>query len=185
VDVFPFTEVVDVIVAAGRVSGVKTTRGEMQTRTVVNAAGAHARRIAQMAGIELPLEFYRLEMIVTEPLKPFLRVALSVPGFMSYMHQTARGEFAGGAEPVGLSPHTGLKSTRKAAQDMARKFVRLFPGLHGARLMRQWAGIVSKTPDRGPMLGAVEQVEGFLLDIGWGGYGFMAAPVGVFPFVAL
>jgi sarcosine oxidase subunit beta len=177
-DVFPFTEVIDVIVDAGRVSGVKTNRGAIGTRTVVNAAGAHAGKVAQMAGVKLPLDIYRLEMIVTEPLKPFLNVPLSVPGLMSYMHQTARGEFAGGAEPAGLSPFTGLKSTIEATQDMARKFVLLFPGLHQTRLMRQWSGIVAKSPDRGPVLGAVDQVEGFMLNTGWGGYGFMGAPVG-------
>jgi sarcosine oxidase subunit beta len=44
--------------------------------------------------------------------------------------------------------------------------------------MRQWAGVVSKTPDRGPLLGVVEAVEGFILDAGWGGYGFMGCPAG-------
>jgi sarcosine oxidase subunit beta len=178
VDICPFTEVIDIVVKSGKVLGVKTTQGDIETRTVVNAAGAYARRVAGMIGVELPLEIYRLEMMVTEPLKPFLRVALSSPHMMGYMHQTTRGEFAGGAEPENLSPYTGLKSTLVAVQDMARKFVFLFPGLYGARLMRQWAGVVSKTPDRGPLLGAVEEVEGFILSVGWGGYGFMGSPAG-------
>ncbi len=178
VDICPFTEVIDIVVKSGKILGVKTTQGDIETRTVVNAAGAYARRVAGMVGVELPLEIYRLEMIVTEPLKPFLRVSLSSPHIMGYMHQTTRGEFAGGAEPENLSPYTGLKSTRVAVQDMARKFVFLFPGLYGARLMRQWAGVVSKTPDRGPLLGAVEEVEGFILSAGWGGYGFMGSPAG-------
>jgi len=178
VDIFPFTEAVDIIVKSRKVAMVRTTQGDIETRTVVNAAGAHAKQVANMAGVELPLEIFRLEMIVTEPLKPFLSVALSAPHFMAYMHQTARGEFAGGAEPENLSPFTGLKSTREAAQDMARKFVLLFPGMHSAKLMRQWAGVVSKTPDRGPLLGDVEGVEGFILNAGWGGYGFMGSPAG-------
>ena len=178
VDICPFTEVIDIVVKSGKVLGVKTTQGDIETRTVVNAAGAYARRVAGMVGVELPLEIYRLEMMVTEPLKPFLRVALSSPHVMGYMHQTTRGEFAGGAGSENLSPYTGLKSTRVAVQDMARKFVFLFPGLYGARLMRQWAGVVSKTPDRGPLLGAVEEVEGFILSAGWGGYGFMGSPAG-------
>ncbi len=178
VDICPFTEVIDIVVKSGKVLGVKTTQGDIETRTMVNAAGAYARRVAGMVGVELPLEIYRLEMMVTEPLKPFLRVALSSPHVMGYMHQTTRGEFAGGAGPENLSPYTGLKSTRAAVQDMARKFVFLFPGLYGARLMRQWAGVVSKTPDRGPLLGAVEEVEGFILSAGWGGYGFMGSPAG-------
>jgi len=178
VDICPFTEVIDIVVKSGKVLGVKTTKEDIETRTVVNAAGAYAGRVAGMVGIELPLEIYRLEMMVTEPLKPFLRVALSSPHILGYMHQTTRGEFAGGTGLENPLPYTGLKSTRVAAQNMASKFVLLFPGLYGARLMRQWAGVVSKTPDLGPVLGAVEEMEGFILSAGWGGYGFMGSPAG-------
>ena len=97
---------------------------------------------------------------------------------MCYMHQTARGEFAGGAEVEGRLPFLGLKSTGIALQTMARRFTNLFPGLSGARLMRQWAGVVSKTPDRGPLLGRVDEVEGFILSAAWGGLGFMGSPAG-------
>lgn len=178
VEIFPYTEVVDVNVESEKITGVRTTRENIRTKVVVNAAGAFAGQVAEMAGAYLPLDVYRLEMIVTEPLKPFLDVALSSPYFLAYMHQTARGEFAGGAEPQNLSPFVGLKNSLHAVKDMAHKFGSLFPGLRGARLMRQWAGIVAKSPDRGPLLGAVDGVEGFFLNAGWGGYGFMGAPAG-------
>lgn len=178
VEIFPHTKVTGVTVTAGKVAGVTLADETIACPVVVNAAGAFAGRVAAMAGISLPLDIYRLEMIVTEPLKPFLPVALSSPHFLAYMHQTARGEFAGGAEPENLLPHTGLRSTRVAVQDMARKFSALFPGLEKARLMRQWAGVVAKSPDRGPLLGKVDAVEGFFMDVGWGGYGFMGAPAG-------
>lgn len=32
------------------------------------------------------------------------------------------------------------------------------------------------TPDRSPTLGPVDGLEGFVLDCGWGGYGFMSSP---------
>ena len=44
--------------------------------------------------------------------------------------------------------------------------------------MRQWAGVVAKTLDRGPLLGRVEEVKGFILNAAWGGMGFMGAPAG-------
>ena len=178
VELFPATEVTEVVVKSGRIEGVKTTRGDIQTQTVVNAAGAFCAQLAAMVKVELPVNIYRLEMMVTEPLKPFLPVALSSPRLMSYMHQTARGEFAGGAEVEGRLPHFGLKSTGIAVQTMARKFTTLFPGLSGARLMRQWAGVVAKTLDRGPLLGKVEEVKGLVLNAAWGGMGFMGAPAG-------
>ncbi len=175
VDIFPFTEVMDIVTKSGAVERVKTTGGDITTHKVVNAAGAHSKRIAEMVGIKLPTQVYRLEIMVTEPLKPFLPVAVSSPHTVSYMHQSTRGEFVGGAETENLLPFNSLKSTREAVQDMARKFVLLFPGLGGAKLMRQWAGVVDMAPDVSPLLGPVAEVEGFILDCGWV-YGFMGAP---------
>lgn len=56
--------------------------------------------------------------------------------------------------------------------------VALFPGLRGVKLMRIWAGGISCTPDKGPILGPVDELEGFILSCGWGGYGFMGGPAG-------
>jgi sarcosine oxidase subunit beta len=175
VDIFPFTEVKGIAVRNDAIEAVQTTRGDIATCTVVNAAGGHARKVAAMAGIELPTKVYRLEMLVTEPLKPFLPLALSSPHTLSYMHQTTRGEFAGGAETAGLAPSTSLKSTAEASQDMARKFIHLFPGLGGVKMMRQWGGIVDMACDISPLLGPVPEIEGFVLDCGWV-YGFMGSP---------
>ena len=44
------------------------------------------------------------------------------------------------------------------------------------RLLRQWAGLCDMTPDYSPVMGFT-QVEGFLVDVGWGTYGFKAGPV--------
>jgi sarcosine oxidase subunit beta len=175
VDIFPFTEVTDVRIESGRIKSVATTQGEFGTDRVVNAAGGHAAKVAAMAGITLPSKTYRLEMIATEPLKPFLRPMVASLNTMSYMHQSTRGEFVGGAETSDLPPAKSLKCTLVAAQDMARKFVQLFPGLGGVRLMRQWAGIVDMTPDVAPLLGPVKKVDGYILNCGWV-YGFAGAP---------
>ncbi|MGI8968940.1 MAG: NAD(P)/FAD-dependent oxidoreductase [Chloroflexota bacterium] len=45
------------------------------------------------------------------------------------------------------------------------------------KVLRQWAGICDMTPDFSPIIGEVPGVKGFLLDVGWGTYGFKAGPV--------
>ncbi len=69
----------------------------------MNAAGAHAKKVANMAGVALPLDIFRLEMIVTEPLKPFLPVALSAPHIIGYMHQP-HGASSPGVRSPKISP---------------------------------------------------------------------------------
>jgi len=50
-----------------RISGVQTTRGFVSTRIVVNAAGPWAAEVARMAGVELPVEPLRRQLVPTEP----------------------------------------------------------------------------------------------------------------------
>jgi heterotetrameric sarcosine oxidase beta subunit len=178
VDIFPFTEVKDIVGQSGCVRTVKTSGGEVETRTVVNAAGAHDRRIAQMVGLELPTVTHRIEIMVTEPLKPFLLKAVSSPGLLCYMHQSARGEFIGGAERDDFVPSTSMRNSLGTTCAIASKYVRIFPQLAGVRMMRQWTGLISQTPDHAPIIGSVPEIEGFFLSVAWSGYGFMGGPGG-------
>jgi sarcosine oxidase subunit beta len=175
VDIFPYTEATGIGIDQGHIKNVTTAKGSVETRTVVNAAGGHAATIARMVGVQLPSDTYRLEMLVTEPIKPFLTPALASLNIMGYMHQTTRGEFSGGTELETMQPSKSLKSTLRLTGDMMKKFIRLFPGLAGVRLMRQWGGLVDMTADIAPVLGPVPGVNGFILDCGWV-YGFMGAP---------
>jgi sarcosine oxidase subunit beta len=178
VDIFPSTEVMDIVVKSGRVQSVKTSGGEVEARTVVNAAGAHDQRISKIAGLELPTEVHRIEIMVTEPIKPFLPKAVSAPGLLCYMHQSARGEFIGGGEKDDFVPSTSMKNSLGTTCAIAGKYVRIFPQLAGVRMMRQWTGLVSQTPDHAPIMGPVPEIEGFILSVAWGGYGFMGGPGG-------
>ena len=177
VDIFSHTEVTGIATKNGAIKRITTTAGAIETPTVVNAAGGHAGYIAEMVGVQLPSKTYCLEMIVTEPLKPFLTPALASLNAMGYMHQSTRGEFSGGADLEEFEPSHSLKSSWLLTRDMARKFVRLFPGLAAVRLMRQWGGLVDMTEDIAPVLGPVPGINGFILDCGWV-YGFMGAPAG-------
>ena len=174
-EIHPRTEVLGVETAGGRVSGVRTTRGSVATPVVVDAAGGQAAGVARLAGVEVPLRTYVLEAMVTEPLRPFLRPALSSPCHLAYCHQTTRGELVGGTEPVRVREEQDLRASLAGARDMAAKFTRLFPALAGVRMMRHWAGVCSQAEDVAPVLGAVPELEGFFLDCGWV-YGFMGAP---------
>ncbi|MDA8315651.1 MAG: FAD-binding oxidoreductase [Actinomycetota bacterium] len=69
-EIHPSTRATGIEVRAGRVSGVTTSRGNVATRMVVDAAGGHAREVAAMAGVPVPTSPLRLEAFVTESLRP-------------------------------------------------------------------------------------------------------------------
>ncbi|MEC9008101.1 MAG: FAD-dependent oxidoreductase, partial [Planctomycetota bacterium] len=68
VHVHQLTEVTDLEVVDGTVTGVMTNRGPIKAGTVVNATAGYASTIAAMAGRQIPLETHPLQAMVTEPL---------------------------------------------------------------------------------------------------------------------
>ncbi len=175
VEVHPFTTATAIHVEGGRVTGVETTRGAISTPIVVDAAGGRAREVAALAGVAIPTQTLRLEALVTESLRPFLRPGVALLSFLGYCHQTTRGEFVGGTEQQVMPPQDSMRGTLNGIRDASQKFVQAFPVLAGVRLIRHWAGINDLTPDLAPVLGPAPEVEGFWLDCGWI-YGFMGAP---------
>jgi glycine/D-amino acid oxidase-like deaminating enzyme len=64
----PKTNVQAVNISGGRVTGVKTSNGEIQSAIVVDAAGAWTRQLSEASGISVPLVPTRQQLIVTESL---------------------------------------------------------------------------------------------------------------------
>lgn len=178
VEIQPYTEVTGIRVQDGVVSRVLTSRGHVETALVVNAAGGHSADIARLAGVEIPVTTYPVEAFVTEPLGPLIEPAINSIHNMTYFSQTSRGEIVGGSDEPGTPPGYRITSTLDFLELAARRLVALVPRLARASFLRQWGGLVDITPDLGPLLGEVDEVKGFVLDCGWGGYGFMGTPAG-------
>ena len=175
VEVHPQTCVTGIRLERDRVTGVRTSRGDIATPLVVDAAGGRAREVAAMARVLLPTKTERLEALVTESVRPFLRPGVALLDVLGYCHQTTRGEFVGGTEVRGDVPPDSMRTSLTGLRDAAAKFTRAFPVLRGVRVIRQWAGLVDATPDYAPILGPVPGTVGLWLDCGWT-YGFMGAP---------
>jgi sarcosine oxidase subunit beta len=176
VQIHPHTRVTGIQVAGGQVEAVQTDQGTIRTGTVVNATAGWCSTIARMVGIDLPVTTHPLQACVTERLKPFLDKVIVSSNLHVYVSQSDRGEIVLGEE---INPYTSYsnRSTLRFLENVAAHTLELFPCLHNVRILRQWAGICDMTPDYSPIMGLVPQVRGFLLDVGWGTYGFKAGPV--------
>jgi sarcosine oxidase subunit beta len=128
-----------------------------------------------MAGVTLPIVSHPLQACVTEPLKPFLDKVIVSATLHVYVNQTDKGELVIGAE---IDPYQSysLKGTLPTLEQMASYTLELFPQLSGVRVLRQWAGICDMTPDYAPIIGVSREVKNYFVDVGWGTYGFKAAP---------
>jgi len=142
---------------------------------VLNATAGWCSTIAAMAGVTLPITTYPLQACVTEPLKPFLDVVVVSGSLHVYVSQSDRGELVMGAS---VDPFTSysMAGSLSFLEDIAGHMLELFPSLADVRVLRQWAGVCDMTPDYSPVMG-LTPVKGFLLDVGWGTYGFKASPI--------
>ena len=169
------TEVTGIDVRKGRVTGVQTSRGPIKTGIVLNATAGWCTTIADMAGLRLPVTTFPLQACVTEPLKPFLDVIVVSGSLHVYVSQSDRGELVMGAAADPFASYS-MHGSLAFVEGIAGHMLELFPSLGHVRVLRQWAGLCDMTPDYSPIMGFTS-VEGFLVDVGWGTYGFKASPV--------
>ncbi len=175
VHIHQMTEVTGIEVDRGRVTAVQTNRGRIKTGMVLNATAGWASLIADMAGVPLPITTHPLQACVTEALKPFLDVIIVSGSLHVYISQSDRGELVMGAS---IDPYTSyaLDSTLGFVESLSGEMLELLPCLSRVKILRQWAGLCDMTPDYSPIMGFTP-VEGFVVDVGWGTYGFKAGPV--------
>ncbi len=169
------TEVTDIDVQNGKVQGVETTKGYVKTGMVLNATAGWCSIISKMAGVTLPITTFPLQACVSEPLKPFLDVIIVSGSLHVYVSQSGRGELVMGASVDPFASYS-MDGSLNFTEGLAGHILELFPQLSHVRILRQWAGLCDMTPDYSPVMGFTD-VEGFVVDVGWGTYGFKAVPV--------
>lgn len=172
------TEVTGIKVHGGKVSGVVTTRGDIDAPIVINAAGGYSQFVAKMAGIDIPNYSERHEIIITEPVE----AGVCPPMLMSfsgnyYLQQRPHGSIIGGCSPEGHPADYTMGATWDFLEHMSQVFTKLLPRAKGIRVVRQWSGLYNMTPDRQPIICEAENVKGFFLSCGYSGHGFMFGPV--------
>jgi sarcosine oxidase subunit beta len=147
-----------------------------ETPLLFNCAGGFSRSIGDMLNVEIPVDPYRHEILVTEPVE-----RLWDPMVISFnIGLYARQEMSGGVvmgmgdpnEPVG----TYVGSSMHFMYEMSKRFTTLFPKLESLRVVRQWAGLYEMTADAQPILGPVEEMDNFIQACGFSGHGLMLAP---------
>jgi len=159
---------------------LRTPQGALTAGRVVCAAGAWSPAVARLAGGALPDRPVRHEILSTEPLKPFLKPMVSEIETGLYVSQSLRGELVGGvALPEETNPDGEVRLGSRLAflTRMARGLTRLMPRLGHVKVVRQWAGPYDVSPDGNPIVGELPGVPGFYVVCGFGGHGFMMAPV--------
>jgi sarcosine oxidase subunit beta len=174
VDIVEHCEVTGFDLNAGRVSGVRTTRGTIGARRVALAAAGHTAVLASMLGLRLPLQSHPLQALVSVLLEPVLECVVMSNAVHVYVSQADKGELVMGAGIDAYNSYAQRGSFHVIEHQMAAA-LELFPIFAGAKLLRTWAGIVDVSPDASPIIGTTP-IDGLFINCGWGTGGFKATP---------
>lgn len=164
-------------VAAGRIRAVETPNGKVMCRHVVNAAGPWAGQVAALAGVGLPIEAIRRQMVTTTALPDVPADFPFVVDFAQslYFHREGDGILTGMSNPnqtpgfdQSIDPEWEIVALEAAAIRM--------PLLEHAGRQSGWAGLYEVTPDAHPIFGPTA-VDGLWVVGGFSGHGFMHGPI--------
>ncbi len=179
---FHFNEPVEqILVHSGKVTGIRTTLGEYSAGVVVNAAGPDASLIGKMVGLDVPVKPDAHEAAITEAVARFFDPLIvdirPLPGstnFYFYQHLTGQIVFCITPDPPIWG--TDQRETSNFLPMVARRMVDVMPCLQNIRVRRTWRGLYPMTPDGAPIVGWMNEVDGFMQAVGLCGQGFMLGP---------
>jgi sarcosine oxidase subunit beta len=157
-----------------RLSAVETDRGSFDADAFVLSAGVGTRKILQSVGLDVATEIVRHEMLVTEPVKSFLKPMIELCPQRVYINQSLRGEII--CHMPRPDQNKDIRSTLDFLEDAAAELVRFVPSLRAAKVLRTWAGLVETTPDSEPVAGRIGYAN-LWVALGDSGKGIMFAPV--------
>jgi glycine/D-amino acid oxidase-like deaminating enzyme len=177
---FIHDEVVHVLSHGGSVGGVKLASGKnLAAKIVVNCAGAWAARVAQTAGVNLPVQPIKRQVFALDTkVKPEGPLPLTVlPSGLYFRTETGGLILLGKSmreDPVGFDFKWDEKRFMEVLWFELAAFVPAFDTL---KLVRGWAGLYAvNTLDGNAILGEWPELKGFYLANGFSGHGLQQAP---------
>jgi len=169
--------------AGGKVQGVDTPDARFDAPLVLNAAGARARQVGALTGLDVPVIPDSHEAGITAPLAHFLEplVVDIRPGPEGrtanfYFGQNHEGQIIFCYTPRDLMVGEDRESTSEFLPVVTRRLIDLVPRLRNMLIRRVWRGLYPMTPDGVAIVDRAPEPEGLFLAVGMCGQGFMMGP---------
>jgi glycine cleavage system aminomethyltransferase T/glycine/D-amino acid oxidase-like deaminating enzyme len=180
--------VLDVLVTAGRVTGVRTSAGDVEAEVVVNCAGQWAKAVGLLAGVTVPLHSAQHFYVVTESIdgvRPDLPILRDPDGY-TYFKEEVGGLVVGGFEPEAkpwVAPDQIpypfefqlLEEDWEHFSVLMESAMLRIPALRETGVRKFYNGPESFTPDNQFILGPAPSVEGFYVGAGFNSVGIASA----------
>jgi 4-methylaminobutanoate oxidase (formaldehyde-forming) len=182
------TRVTDILTSDGRVTGVRTDRGDVEAEIVVNCAGQWAKQVGAMAGVNVPLHSAEHFYVVTEDINgvhPDLPILRDPDGY-TYFKEEVGGLVIGGFEPEAkpwVSPDAIpypfefqlLDEDWDHFEILMNNALLRIPALEVTGIKKFYNGPESFTPDNQFILGEAPELDNFFVGAGFNSVGIATA----------
>ncbi len=170
-------ELTGITTSDGRITSVKSSKGDIDTPLVINCAGPQAKLIGQMVGADIKVEPIRRQIVTTGELD-FVQASFPMVVDVKtglYFHKESKGLLLGWADPA-VEPSFDISIDPDYTDAIVEKALERIPILETAGIANQWAGLYETTPDHLAIIGWEPSVKGMFICAGFSGHGFMHAP---------
>jgi glycine cleavage system aminomethyltransferase T/glycine/D-amino acid oxidase-like deaminating enzyme len=174
-----------VLQQGGRVSGVRTSFGDIKSDIVVNCAGMWARQFGALAGVTIANQAAEHYYLITEPIRnlPPNMPVLEDPGTYGYYREEGGGLMVGLFEPVCAPWRVQGIPEDFSFGELPPDWERLTPFLERAMsrvpvtaevgMKKLFCGPESFTPDLRPIVGEAPELAGYFVAAGLNSIGVL------------
>lgn len=187
VEILEWTQVESLMTSGGKVRGVKTPGGVIESDRVVCTNYAWMNVTLATAGIKLPVKSFVHQRYITHPLSQQTELpAVNASPLGGYVRPAMGNRLLTGIETAerndwkvtGNDFHLNSLSTPSELRDQfAGSFQRSFPSLREAKWERQHVGLITFSMDGEPILGEILAINGLFVGVAFHSGGVAYSPV--------
>jgi 4-methylaminobutanoate oxidase (formaldehyde-forming) len=184
--IFENTKVLGIETRDGKVTGVRTDRGDIKADFVVNCAGMWAREVGRMAGVNVPLQACEHYYLISESIEGVHKMLpiLRDPGNSAYIREEAGKIMLGFFEPIAKPWGMDGIPENFCFDDIQADWDRMMPYMekamqrvptlldHGIKLF--FCGPESFTPDHNYLMGPAPNLKNFFVAAGMNSLGILS-----------
>lgn len=174
VDIIQNCEVTGFDIEAGKITGLRTSRGDIKSKKIGLCVAGSTNVLAEKLNMTLPIETHLLQACVSEPVKPVLDGVVTFGAGHFYISQSDKGEMVMGGDLDGYNSYA-QKGNLPTIQHVLTGGVALFPFLSRLKMLRTWGGIMDMSMDGSPIIDKTH-IDGLYLNCGWCYGGFKSVP---------
>jgi len=162
----------------GRIASVRAGGESVACERAIVAAGPWSRQVGALAGVELPIDPLRRHVFITEA-APGLPAEFPLTIEFAtglYLHRESGGVLLGMADPNDRPGSFDDSVNWEFLPRVVERALARVPALEHTSIRTGWAGFYEDTPDKHPIVGAIDGVDGLFCAAGFSGHGVMHAP---------